>query len=516
MKYRKFFVVMLIMVLLSGLAALTAPILLQIWESNNVSLSYQNIFIIILIVIASKSLNVFLTIFREKFAKEFNKKNFLRMMSDMFGMDYDSIISRGPTNLLEKISIGVNSIYSHMTGGFIQIWSGIFIASICLILMACIRWELAAVMLIAIPINFLGYRLLNKSLAERSKQMQMDTSAGFQEIISYIQHVEYIKQLPDHKGLLSTMAQPAEKIYGSMARVNEYAQSMSIVLTGITDLIQTVIMLYLAYAFYGGNVGPYAFILSSLLLPLFFANVNTIVNANINKRDFQIATQLQKELVSCCEKDGNKTIGAIDSITLNVDGLELGEKKLPFHARGELKKGDIAQVCGVSGSGKSTFAKSLMKFRSVNGVCFNDSTLADIQNYSLRSRVEYIPQTVPIVCGSLRDNLLLNHSGGGISDNDLMGYSVLNSIFATKTLDDEILENGANLSGGEKQKIALVRALLEKPDVLILDEICSNIDVQASDQIYRYLDESRRERITFIITHDELPKGFANQFLNRS
>lgn len=60
----------------------------------------------------------------------------------------------------------------------------------------------------------------------------------------------------------------------------------------------------------------------------------------------------------------------------------------------------------------------------------------------------------------------------------------------------------------------MVRALLTSPDILILDEVCSNIDADTSNEIDRYLDERRDQRITFIITHDELPDGLANIMLD--
>lgn len=83
-----------------------------------------------------------------------------------------------------------------------------------------------------------------------------------------------------------------------------------------------------------------------------------------------------------------------------------------------------------------------------------------------------------------------------------------------KKLDDVILENGANLSGGEKQKIAIARALISNPDVLILDEVCSNIDAKVSNEIYSLIAAERCKRITILITHDKLPDGLVNKMIN--
>ena len=91
---------------------------------------------------------------------------------------------------------------------------------------------------------------------------------------------------------------------------------------------------------------------------------------------------------------------------------------------------------------------------------------------------------------------------------------MLQSVLSHKSLDDEILEGGANLSGGEKQKIAIVRALLSEPQILILDEVCSNIDWQTSQEIYSMLKKDADKRITIIIAHGELPEGLINVDIN--
>ncbi len=85
------------------------------------------------------------------------------------------------------------------------------------------------------------------------------------------------------------------------------------------------------------------------------------------------------------------------------------------------------------------------------------------------------------------------------------------SILKSKTFDDIIDNAGANLSGGEKQKISIARSLYSKAEVLILDEITSNIDAESADQILQRLLKDKDKRITFIITHDRLPNGVANK-----
>ncbi|NLO84137.1 MAG: ATP-binding cassette domain-containing protein [Clostridiales bacterium] len=171
-------------------------------------------------------------------------------------------------------------------------------------------------------------------------------------------------------------------------------------------------------------------------------------------------------------------------------------------------------MCGASGSAKSSFAKALIKFCPISGVSYNGIPIADVRKRDLRERVEYLSQNIPIIKGTLRDNLFFGGKWSAEAEAHFKNEPVLQTILADKTLDTEILDSGANLSGGEKQKIALARALQRGADVLILDDICSNIDKASASDIYIHLDNGCQSRITIIITHDTLPESFVDVELN--
>lgn len=508
---------MFTMIVLSGATSLIAPVLLQIWKQGNRMLSIDRILFVVFIIIASRLLNMILIVYRERFAKEFNKQNFVSMMKDYFALKYETLISDGPTNLLERISIAVNSIYFYMTGDYIQIYSSFFVAAVCLVLVAFVNVWLALLMLSVIPLNYYGFKLLNSKLKQLSEGMQKDTSAGFQEILSRVQHIDYIKQTAFPERQIEGLGSAVEKVYASMARVNEFARSVSVGLRGTTEVIQTIVVLSLIYFFSASQLDSYDLLLTVIVLPLYFSSVSSIVNSNINKRDYQVAVDFQHYLESQRERTDQGCEGAamLDRIDLDVKGLEIADRTIPFHAAGRFVKGDIIRICGESGCGKSTFAKALLRFRDAEGISINGLPIQSLRIDHLRERIEYVPQNTPIFCGTLRDNLLINLPQKESWDEALMQFPLLEGILKTKTLDTMILENGANLSGGEKQMIALTRAFLENPDVLIPDEVCSNIDARTTDAIYRYLDSKRKDHILFIISHEDLPQGLANHHINR-
>lgn len=274
------------------------------------------------------------------------------------------------------------------------------------------------------------------------------------------------------------------------------------------------ILIYMVFSFTNSQTSPYALIMLTLLVPIYFSCVTTIVSVNINRKDFDVALKFQKELEERAEDDGSTGLSSIDELKLEVENIVVAGRTIPFQAFATLRKGDIVKIAGPIGTGKSSFVKALLKFRPIRGVFLNGIPIESVRNQDLRSRIEYVPQNVPIVKGTLRDNLFLNRPVDVAVEEAFRNEPMLETIFRSKTFDTEILEGGANLSGGERQKIALARALMNEADVLILDEICSNIDQDSANAIYRRLAMDREKRITLIITHDEFPQGLANIELN--
>ena len=515
MGYKKFFLIMVVTAILGSATALITPIFLQLWSNTQEGLTERKIALIIVILFVSVLINLFFTFFRERFAKHFNQKNLATLTKSILSMKYDVIIKEGSVNLFEKAVQAVNNIYSYLTGDAIQIWSSTFVGAVSLALLAGVSLPVALVLTIAVPLNVLGYRILNKELAKRSKIMQKETGEGFQKIISRIQQVDYLKQSPTVQPLVESLDAITDRIYGSMAQVNAFAQSGSLVLTGLNDILRNFALIYIVFIFIQKKLDPSAIVLSSILLPLYFSCIGTITKANLRRTEYDTSMAFQQSLQDRKEDDGTQNLTGVDSIEMDVTKLMVPGREIIFNAVGNLKKGDIARVIGPSGSGKSTFAKGILKFRPVENIKVGGIPLSSVTNVSIRHHVEYLSQNVAIIRGTLRDNLFFNQKYCKDKEIRLIKEPILSTILATKSMDSEILIDGANLSGGEKQKIALARALNTNAEVLILDEICSSIDQETANEIYDRIREGREGRITIIVSHDNLPEGLVNLYLNQ-
>lgn len=513
-KHSRFLILLLVLILLNAAAVMITPILLNGWIGNNTIIGIKHIASIAIILMISYVIQISMIYFREHFALTFNINQALGLTDKLFGLKYDHINEQGPTYLVERIAISVNSLYSYISDGFVQMVANAIIVFAIIILVFTFNPILTLILLILLPINYFGYKLLNKELQKRSKIMQESTSSGWKDVLNICKETDYIKQLGTKDEIYSILEEPFSRIYGSIAKVNSFAQSISATLRSLNELAKNLMILILAYGIISQGENPLTIVLFSIALPIYFNAINGIVGANLASRDLKNSSEFIEYLENNQEDDGKQVLEEISQIEFKVKDLSIGDRILKSDINEVFKKGDIISVNGESGTGKSTLMKLLPKFRTVDTVYINGIDIRDIENKSIRNNLVYMSQEVPIITGTLKDNLILGNIVHEEEINRIIGLPILQSILSNKSLKTIIEENGTNLSGGEKQKIALARAIFSKVDLFILDEITSNIDKITADEIYKSITSINKDKIIFIISHDKMHLPYCNKSID--
>ena len=171
-----------------------------------------------------------------------------------------------------------------------------------------------------------------------------------------------------------------------------------------------------------------------------------------------------------------------------------------------IKKGQKVAFVGESGSGKTTLSKLLLNlYASEKGeIIINGNNIRDIQLECLREKIAYIPQETFLFSGTIFENLTLEMDDATLDDIiDASKMAQAHDFINELPLRYETLleENGANLSGGQRQRLAIARAMLKKPDILILDEATSNLDSITERALDRTINEFSRDMTTIFIAH---------------
>lgn len=171
----------------------------------------------------------------------------------------------------------------------------------------------------------------------------------------------------------------------------------------------------------------------------------------------------------------------------------------------KIKKGEKIALVGESRSGKTTLAKLFLKFFDFEKgeININDFNIKDIDITFLREKISYISQDIFLFNNTIKENLMLNET---IKMEEVIemnkkinAYDFINQL--PQRFNYVIEENGANLSMGQKQRLSILRALLKKPDILIMDEATSNLDTITENIIQNTLNNLDMEMTIIIIAH---------------
>ncbi|MFM1603034.1 peptidase domain-containing ABC transporter [Helcococcus ovis] len=171
-----------------------------------------------------------------------------------------------------------------------------------------------------------------------------------------------------------------------------------------------------------------------------------------------------------------------------------------------VKKGQKIAFVGESGSGKTTLSKLLLNLYTPESgdILINGNNIKDIQLETLRDRIAYIPQETFLFSGSILENLALGLDTYTLEDiykasKMAQAHDFINEL--PLRYETRLEENGSNLSGGQRQRLAIARAMLKNPDILILDEATSNLDSITEKALDRTIHEFAKDITTIFIAH---------------
>lgn len=186
---------------------------------------------------------------------------------------------------------------------------------------------------------------------------------------------------------------------------------------------------------------------------------------------------------------------------------EDGETKQILHGVSfRIERGQRVALVGPSGAGKSTIFSLIERFYEPTSgeILLDGQNVAEFSRQTLREQLGYVEQDAPVLAGSIRDNLLLGKANA--TDEEL--EEVLKQVNLTEVLnrdeaelDAEVGESGIMLSGGERQRLAIARALLAKPPILLLDESTSALDGPNEQRMREAIDAVAQNRTLVVIAH---------------
>lgn len=500
------FALLLFLSLLSAILFVIAPITLNNVVENVGTIGASDIIKVILLLAAGYLVEFISVFIKNGLVQQYHGRAAEILYADVFKLNYDKYIEDGPTAIRDLVWNAADAY----AGLYFDVIPSLIVNIATIIVSIYISFTLnhiaALLMFITLPIHYFGFKLLNKKLAKLSVKLRQASSKSQSNIHSVVSQVDFIKQNSENENLLPMIKKNILESEGVRKKVNYVANGVSGLLIGLNQIIQSLTIVFLAALALKNKDAFGGVVYVMLVFPYFSNAIRGLSFTNLGIADVKAADEFLKTMIEYREEDGTLDMPSdVKSIRFDVNSVDIYDKNLLNDIHMSFKKGDIVGIKGESGTGKSTLVKLIPKFRSVKGIYINDIPIEKIKNEEYLKNISYYSQNTPIISDTIYNNLNF-----GRKPVQKSVYENLKFLSKFNNLDEMIIENGANLSGGDKQRIALSRYFVENAQIVILDEPTSSLDKETETEIMTAVLENNKDKIIFIISHNNDIMNYCN------
>lgn len=368
---------------------------------------------------------------------------------------------------------------------------------------------ISVVMLILYGIIVFVYNKPIKKINRKIMEMNSKVTSQFVETINGIETIKAFNQEDNEK-------EKTDKLYKKFLKKVFNGGVLSLSQQTITMFVAVVgelVILWVGVAYViKGELTLGELITFNALLGYFIEPIKNLINLQPSIQTAVVAADRLGEILDITpeynyEHEQLNDKIKFDKISISNLDFRYGTRELVLKDINlEICRGEKIAFVGESGSGKTTLANLLVRlYEQEKGSIKLDSI--DIREFSIkqiRDNISYISQNTFLFSGTIRENLLFGNSD--VSDDDISQVckiceleEYINSL--PLKFNTRIEENGKNLSGGQKQRLAIARALLKKPEILIMDEATSNLDYVTERSIEKTINNFSKNMTTIIIAH---------------
>nr|WP_311444592.1 ABC transporter ATP-binding protein [Ezakiella coagulans] len=500
------FALLLFLSLLSAILFVIAPITLNNVVENVGTIGAGDIIKVILLLAAGYLVEFISVFIKNQLVQQYHGRAAEILYADVFKLNYDKYIEDGPTAIRDLVWNAADAY----AGLYFDVIPSLIVNIATIIVSIYISFTLnhiaALLMFITLPIHYFGFKLLNKKLAKLSVKLRQASSKSQSNIHSVVSQVDFIKQNSENENLLPMIKKNILESEGVRKKVNYVANGVSGLLIGLNQIIQSLTIVFLAALALKNKDAFGGVVYVMLVFPYFSNAIRGLSFTNLGIADVKAADEFLKTMIEYREEDGTLDMPSdVKSIRFDINSVDIYDKNLLNDIHMSFKKGDIVGIKGESGTGKSTLVKLIPKFRSVKGIYINDIPIEKIKNEEYLKNISYYSQNTPIISDTIYNNLNF-----GRKPVQKSVYENLKFLSKFNNLDEMIIENGANLSGGDKQRIALSRYFVENAQIVILDEPTSSLDKETETEIMTAVLENNKDKIIFIISHNSDIMNYCN------
>ncbi len=357
----------------------------------------------------------------------------------------------------------------------------------------------------ASPLYAVVYFKFRKPLYELSYACREQENRFFSKVNRQLTNIKPVKQHVYYERLHDEMRASYDDLYEATIKNTRFGYLFGNVESFLRYIITLVVFVFSGYGILNGKMSVGGFTMINTYTVMAISAMSGILGFGRCYRETLVSYDRINDLYTLkAEHNGSLDIGKIESIQLDTLSFGFDERILFDNVNCMMTKGNIYGFVGANGSGKTTLADLITGvIDGYSGVIrYNGVDLKDIDIYELRRKRIAIVEQEPLLLINSIEDLRAEFCGETTAHHwlDRLGMHTVDERLRDMDPDAEFAITV--FSGGEKQKLALARALTKDADVLILDEPSSAIDSSSLEQLIAIIKEQSQEKIVILITHE--------------
>lgn len=376
-----------------------------------------------------------------------------------------------------------------------------------------VHWIIAPIYFGTIPILAVLSSYLSKKVKKIQKVIVAETTALAGSTTESLRNIELVKSLGLSQQEINRLNSTTSKILQLELKKVKYIRSLSFIQGTCVNLLRTAIMFVMLYLIFDKQITIGQFFTMFIYSFFIFGplqELGNIINiyreAEVSLNNFQAILDIEPEKKPTHPIE----LGSIKRFTFDHVGFkhQSASTNAVDNISFNIEKGQTIAFVGPSGSGKTTLVKLLVGlYQPAQGnILYNGNPSNQVSLEDLRSQIGLVTQDTQLFSGTIRENLLFVAPNATDEEClDMLKKAALNNLLtrADKGLDSVIGEGGVKVSGGEKQRLSIARALLRKPSLLVFDEATSALDSLTEEEINETVRSisDNKEHITILIAH---------------